>query len=60
MCCLMQKPGFLKTRRYEETLTGINEYLYVFPGSDDSNKMGKEEINYILLHHMFSGYIKQA
>ena len=50
----------LKIRRYLVILTELNENLGVFPGSKDSNKMGEEDLNNILIHSIHNRWIKQA
>ena len=44
------KPQSMTFKRFEERLTEMNNFLPLFPGSDDSKKMEMEELNKILLH----------
>ena len=60
MRCYMHELISLKIRRYLVILTELNENLGVFPGSKDSNKMGEEDLNNILIQSIHNHWIKQA
>ena len=48
-------PCELKVRYYDVCLIGLNEYLAAFPGAKESDKVGKTELNEIVLNGMPNG-----
>ena len=44
------KPHMLPMKRLDAYLMDLNNYLSLFPGSNDPKKMEEEELNKIMLH----------
>ena len=50
----------VSVKKFDTRLMDINEYLPIFPGSDNMMKMADEEMNEILLHTVPIVWMKQA
>ena len=56
----MRKTHSLKVRRCAAYLIDINEYLYVFPGAKESDRICETEFNDILLNSMPNNCIRKV
>ena len=56
----MRKTQQLPFKIFAAQLTELNNYLPLFPGSSNTNKMYTEEFNNILLHAVPNGWAKQS
>ena len=56
----MNNPCGLKLTFYDARLVGINQYLSVFPGVKESDKIWNTELNKILLNIIPNRCINQA
>ena len=50
----------ISVKKFDTRLMDINEYLSLFPGSDNMKKIVYEEMNEILLHTVPIVWTKQA
>ena len=56
----MRKPPDLPFKRFDARLTGLNNYLPIFPGSSASNNMSPEELNEIILQTVLNVWSKKS
>ena len=56
----MRKPPDLPFKRFDARLTGLNNYLPIFPGSNASNNMSPEELNEIILQTVLNVWSKKS
>ena len=50
----------INTRRYTAQITELNDYLDIFPGSENFNNMIESYLNNIMIHSMTNGWNKQS
>ena len=50
----------ISVKKFDRRLMDINEYLSLFPGSDNMKKIADEEMNEIILHTVPIVWMKQA
>ena len=50
----------INTRRYTAQITELNDYLDIFPGSENFNNMIESYLKNIMIHSMTNGWNKQS